>query len=280
MQVLSVASEVYPLVKTGGLADVAGALPGALARHGVVVRTLLPGYPAVTRQLRDTDKLHVFEDLLGTRATLLAATIGDLHLLVLDAPELFAREGNPYGEAGGKDFPDNWRRFAALSLAACRIAEGVAEGWRPDLVHAHDWQAAMTPVYLRHSETAAGIPVVMTVHNLAFQGQFAADIFDRLGLPASAFHVDGIEYYGDVGFLKAGLQTATAITTVSPTYAEEIRTPEFGMGLDGLLRMRAGDLHGIVNGIDTAIWDPGSDKALASAYTAKTSRGAGPTEAR
>ena len=268
MQVLSVASEVYPLIKTGGLADVAGALPGALSHHGVSVRTVLPGYPAVMNKLGGTDKVNVFEDLLGVRATLLAAQVEDLHLLVLDAPELFAREGNPYGEAGGKDFADNWQRFAALSLAAARIAEGAAEGWRPDIVHAHDWQAAMTPVYLRHSETAAGVPTVMTVHNLAFQGQFSAAIFARLRLPPSAFHVDGIEYYGDVGFLKGGLQTATAITTVSPTYAEEICTPEFGMGLDGLLRMRNGDLHGIVNGIDTAVWDPQSDRSLAANFTA------------
>ena len=270
MQVLSVASEVYPLIKTGGLADVAGALPAALSHHGITVRTLLPGYPAVMKKLRGTDKLHVFDDLLGARATLLAASMEDLHLLVLDAPELFARDGNPYGEAGGKDFADNWRRFAALSLAGCMTAEGVAQGWRPDIVHAHDWQAAMTPVYLRHSETAAGIPSIMTVHNLAFQGQFPAAIFDRLRLPPSAFHVDGIEYYGDVGFLKGGLQTATAVTTVSPTYAEEICMPEFGMGLDGLLRMRGGDLHGIVNGIDTAVWNPQTDRRLAANYAASS----------
>ena len=268
MQVLSVASEVYPLIKTGGLADVAGALPGALAHRGVHVRTLLPGYPAVMDKLAGRDALHEFDDLLGARATLFAAELDGLQLLVLDAPELFAREGNPYGEAGGKDFADNWRRFAALALAGCRIAEGAAEGWRPDLVHAHDWQAAMTPVYLRHSGKAGRIPSVMTVHNLAFQGQFSAAVFDRLGLPASAFHVDGIEYYGDVGFLKGGLQTATAITTVSPTYAEEICTPDFGMGLDGLLRMRNGDLHGIVNGIDTALWDPAADASLPQTFSA------------
>ena len=126
----------------------------------------------------------------------------------------------------------------------------------------------MTPVYLRHSEAAAGVPTVMTVHNLAFQGQFPAEVFDGLRLPHSAFHVDGIEYYGDVGFLKGGLQTATALTTVSPTYAEEICTPEFGMGLDGLLRVRSGDLHGIVNGIDTAVWNPEADRRVAATYGA------------
>ena len=270
MQILSVASEVFPLIKTGGLADVVGALPAALALHGVAVRTLIPGYPAVMAKLRTTEKLHVFDDLLGVRATLLGASVAGLDLLVLDAPELFNRPGGPYGE-NGRDFPDNWRRFAALSKAGAEIAAGAVQGFRPDLVHAHDWQAAMTPAYMRYAETEAQ-PTVTTIHNLAFQGQYSASIFPDLQLPPHAFHVDGIEYYGDVGFLKGGLQCASAITTVSPTYAEEICTPEFGMGLDGLIRARNGDVHGIVNGIDTNVWNPETEETLPARYSISTLR--------
>ena len=147
----------------------------------------------------------------------------------------------PMATAAGADWPDNWRRFAALSQVGADIAAGAIRGWQPDIVHAHDWQAAMTLAYMRYG-AAVGMPSVMTVHNLAFQGQFGAAIFGELGLPAAAMALDGVEYYGGVGFLKAGLQAAWAITTVSPTYAQEIRTPEFGMGLDGLVGMRAADL--------------------------------------
>jgi len=155
----------------------------------------------------------------------------------------------PYGDAAGADWQDNWRRFAALGRVGADIAAGAIQGYVPQVVHAHDWQSAMAPAYMRYGR-AAGTPSVVTVHNLAFQGQFPAGIFGELGLPAEAMAIDGVEYYGGVGFLKAGLQAASAITTVSPTYAREIATPEFGMGLDGLIRQRADDLHGIVNGID------------------------------
>ncbi|MER2535014.1 MAG: glycogen synthase GlgA [Rhizobiaceae bacterium] len=268
MQLLAVASEIYPLVKTGGLADVVGALPAALARHGVTTRTLVPGYPAVMKSVRRKKPLHAYASLHGGPASVLAAKAGGLDLLVLDAPHLFERPGGPYGEAGVGDWPDNWRRFAALSRAAADIAAGALPGWRPDVVHAHDWQAAMTPAYMRYGEAAA-TPSVVTVHNLAFQGQFAASIFGELGLPAEAMSVDGVEYYGGVGYLKAGLQAAWAITTVSPTYAQEIRTPEFGMGLDGLLNGRAADLAGIVNGIDVDVWDPATDQHLAATFGVK-----------
>ena len=198
--------------------------------------------------------LH-YPSLQGGAASVLAAQVAGLDLLVLDAPHLFDRPGGPYGDTTGADWPDNWRRFAALSQVGAEIAAGAVPGWQPDIVHAHDWQAAMTLAYMRFGG-AVGIPTVMTVHNLAFQGQFGAGIFGELGLPAPAMALDGVEYYGGVGYLKAGLQAAWAITTVSPTYAQEIRTPEFGMGLDGLVSMRSADLVGIVNGIDTDIWDP------------------------
>ena len=267
MKVLSVASEVYPLIKTGGLADVAGALPAALAAHDVDMRVLLPGYSQVKAKLRKPTRVMEFVDLLGVGAAILACKFDGVDYLVLDAPALFNRDGGPYTDAAGADHPDNWRRFAALCRAAARIAEdGLNDGWVPDIVHAHDWQAGLTPVYMRHGKAAA-TPTIITVHNLAFQGQFGPEIFPELGLPQTDFSVDGIEYYGDVSFLKGGLQMATAITTVSPTYAQEIRTPAFGMGLDGLINARADALHGIVNGIDTKVWDPATDTLVSSNYT-------------
>ncbi|MCY0148369.1 glycogen synthase GlgA [Hoeflea sp. G2-23] len=267
MKILSVASEVYPLIKTGGLADVVGALPAALAGHGIDMRVLLPGYRPVMAKIRKPIPVMEFADLFGTTASVLACTVDEMHCLVLDAPAFYDRDGGPYADATGLDHPDNWRRFAALCRAAADIAENGVGGWVPDLVHAHDWQAGLVPVYLKHSRAAA-TPTVMTVHNLAFQGQFGPEIFSELGLPASAFSVEGLEYYGDVSFLKGGLQLASAITTVSPTYAQEIRTAEFGMGLDGLINARAADLHGIVNGIDTDIWNPATDPMIEANYAA------------
>jgi starch synthase len=269
MQVLAVTPEIFPLIKTGGLADVAGALPVALAGQGVTTRTLIPGYPTVMSAFRKKKALYQYPGLQGGKAAIHAASVSGLELFVLDAPHLFDRAGGPYGDATGADWPDNWRRFAALSQAGADIGGGAISGYAPDLVHVHDWQSAMTLAYMRYG-TANTVPSVITVHNLAFQGQFAAAIFPELGLPASAMALDGVEYYGGVGFLKAGLQAATAITTVSPTYAQEIRTPAFGMGLDGLLNLRAGDLHGIVNGIDPEIWNPATDPHLVANYSSKS----------
>jgi len=267
MKVLSVASEVHPLVKTGGLADVVGALPGALGAHGVEVRTLLPGYPAVLAAV-ETKTLHSYGAFFGGKATILEGEAAGLQLFILDAPQLFDRPGGPYGANGG-DWPDNWRRYAALGKAGADIGVGIVAGWKPDIVHAHDWQAAMAPAYLRYGG-ATELPSVMTIHNLAFQGQFPAAIFPELGLPPAAMAIDGVEYYGGVGFLKAGLQAAHAITTVSPTYAQEIRTPAFGMGLDGLLNLRSDSIHGILNGIDVDAWNPATDRHLAATYSART----------
>ncbi|MCF3642485.1 glycogen synthase GlgA [Rhizobium sp. TRM95111] len=267
MNVLSVASEVFPLVKTGGLADVAGALPLALKNHGVSMKTLMPGYPAVLQQLHETKTLASMTSLLGEEARLLACDYEGLDLVVLDVPALYDRNGGPYTDVTGKDFVDNWKRFAALSLAATEIARGLLPDWRPDILHAHDWQAAMAPVYMRYTGLQQ-IPTVMTVHNLAFQGQFGPQIFADLQLPPQAFSVDGLEYYGDVGFLKGGLRTAWAVTTVSPTYAHEITTAEYGMGLEGLINARASDLTGIVNGIDTQVWNPATDPHIAENFTA------------
>jgi len=269
MQVLAVASEIYPFVKTGGLADVVGALPGALAAQGVAVRTLVPAYPAILGQVGKTKPLRRYADLFGAPATLTMVQAEGLDLLLLDAPAFFAREGGLYDDPAGNGWADNWRRFAALSRVAADIAADGAKGWRPDLVHAHDWQAAMTAAYMRFGPAHA-VPRVVTIHNLAFQGRYGADIFPALGLPPEAWGVDGVEYYGGTGYLKAGLVSADAITTVSPTYAEEIRSPKHGMGLDGLLEGRADKLHGILNGVDTAIWDAAADPSIAGKFTARS----------
>ncbi len=273
LRVLSVTSEAVPLVKTGGLADVAGALPAAVAPHGVEVTTLLPGYPFVLARLPRRRVVHVWDSLLGEPARLLAGMLGDAPLVVLDAPGLFAREGSPYLDPEGRDWPDNWRRFAALGRAAADIASGamVVRGRRRsfDVLHAHDWQGAMAPAYLHWgmAPEAPLVPSVLTIHNMAFQGWQGAEVFPGLELPEEAWSVDGLEYHGGISMLKAGLVTASAITTVSPTYAQEIRTPEFGMGLQGLIVARGADVSGILNGIDTQVWNPDSDPALAKRFT-------------
>jgi starch synthase len=258
LSVLSVASEAFPLVKTGGLGDVVGALPAALAPHDVAVTTLLPGYPAVLAAVGDR-VLRRWDDLLGAEAVLREGRLGGHRLLVLDAPALFARPGGPYADATGRDWPDNWRRFAALGRAAADLGPDYA------IVHAHDWQAAMAAAYLRYDGAAARS--VVTIHNIAFQGRFDATVFPHLRLPADSWSIGGVEYYGGVGLLKAGLEAADAITTVSPTYAREIREPAFGMGLEGLIASRGWRVSGIVNGIDPAVWDPAVDPHLPARYS-------------
>jgi starch synthase len=270
LSVLSVASEVFPLIKTGGLADVAGALPGALAPLGVAVTTMLPGYPQVVDRLSGKKIVHRWPDLFGGAATLATAEAAGVSLLVLDAPHLYRRSGGPYQDADGKDWPDNAQRFAALAFAAAEIGTGLLGGYLPDVVHAHDWQAALTPVYLRFAQATRRPATVLTVHNLAFQGQFPASLMKTLLLPPEAFTMEGVEYHGQIGFLKGGLALTDHITAVSPTYALEIQTSEMGMGLDGLLRHRSHALTGILNGIDTEIWNPTTDRHLVARYDAQT----------
>ncbi|MFZ4406174.1 MAG: glycogen synthase GlgA [Paracraurococcus sp.] len=262
MRVLGVASECVPLIKTGGLADVVGALPAALAPQGITVTTLLPGYPAVMAAIGDAPAVLDLPDRFGP-ARLRAARVAGLDLLVLEAPQHFGRPGNPYNGPDGAAWADNGLRFAALGFAAAEAA--TALGF--ETVHAHDWQAGLAAAYLRLTAPAR-IPCVFTIHNLAFQGQFPPALFPRLGLPPGAWGIDGLEYFGSVGFLKAGLWYADRITTVSPTYAEEIRTAAGGMGLDGLLCGRAGVVSGILNGLDDAAWDPARDPALVARFSA------------
>ena len=268
LQVLSVASEVFPLIKTGGLADVAGALPGALAAERVKVRTLLPGYPKVLAALGpQAEVVHVWPNLFGGEGRLVVGQASGLDVLAIDAPHLFARDGNPYLASNGSDWPDNAFRFAALGRVAADIGHGHVPSATPDVIHAHDWQAGLALAYLHYDEGKRP-GTVFTIHNMAFPGQFPASLLQALGLPGQAMSVDGIEYFGTISYLKAGLRFADRITTVSPTYAAEILTPENGMGFDGLLRARQRVLFGVRNGIDDLVWNPAEDLYVAARYNA------------
>jgi starch synthase len=269
VRALAVGAEVYPLVKTGGLADVMGALPAALVAEDIETRTLIPGYPDVLAALRAAEEVLRVPQLYGGAARILSGSAAGLDLFVLDAPHLFFRPGNPYVAAGGSDWPDNAFRFAALSRVAAEIGQGATPAFIPQVVHTHDWHAGLTHAFMRYN----GRPrpgTIITVHNIAFQGRFPRELLGRIGLPDEAFAIDGIEYYGGIGFLKAGLQLADRITTVSPTYAMEIQEPDAGMGLGGLLRARADVLSGILNGIDTAVWDPATDPRIAAPFRVDT----------
>lgn len=257
IKVLSVTSECAPLVKTGGLADVAGALPHVLAPLQCEMRTLLPGYRMVKAKLGKTKIVAKFDDLFGGRAKLLACACAGLDLLVLDAPHLYDRDGAIYNDPTGDDWPDNPQRFAALCFVAAAIANGAVDDWQPDIVHGHDWQSGFTPEYLHANGST--VPFVFTIHNIAFHGTCRPELLDDLQLDADRFDVDHFEYWGQISALKAALRGATKITTVSETYAHELMTPEFGMGMDGVLATRRADLTGIVNGVDENAWNPETD---------------------
>lgn len=277
MRVVHVCSEIYPLIKTGGLADVASALPPALARCGCDVRLLLPGYPVIMEQVRNLQMLIELPSRFGaSRLRLYGATLpgSDLRTYVIDAHGLYDRNGNPYADAHNREYPDNYRRFALLGWMAAELAQGLDPLWRPDIVHGHDWHAGLAPAYLKAAERRRGrsdhngriAASVMTIHNLAYQGVYSRDVFDELDLPPDFFNMYGVEFYGNVSFLKAGLFYADKLTTVSPTYAREIQGSEQGCGLDGLLSGRAQDLVGVLNGVDPEVWNPETDTAIAANY--------------
>jgi starch synthase len=261
-QALSVTSECVPFVKTGGLADVAGALPHALAGQDWELRTILPGYRQVMAGLKRPKPVLTEADLFGGPARLLSATAGGQSILVVDATHLYDRAGGPYLDASGNDWPDNAERFAALCWMAARVAaEGIA-GFAPEVLHVHDWQGALAPVYLAEMGARDRVGSILTIHNIAFHGLAPAVMRERLRLPASGFTQDGFEFWGQINALKAGIVWADRVTTVSPTYAAELRTPEFGWGLDGVLRARDTDFTGILNGVDEDSWDPAADPAI------------------
>jgi len=270
MRILFVTSECHPLIKTGGLADVSAALPAALAERGIDIRVMMPGYPDALDRADHVGPAIPLGDLPGEdRARLLPARSPDsgMPLWLLDCPRLYRRNAGPYQDLDGRDWPDNDLRFAALCHAAVRVACNAAGlGWRPELIHTNDWHTGLVPLLLADSARSRP-PVVFTIHNLAFQGLFAADALPLLGLPGDTFSPEGVEFYGRVSFLKAGLRYADRLTTVSRTYAREIQTPEFGCGLDGLLRQRSRHLLGIPNGADYGLWDPAEDSSLPRRYS-------------
>lgn len=280
MKILFAASEATPWIKTGGLADVAGALPLALRRLGVDARLILPAYRSV---LERAGEVTVRAELrLGglTRGARLLETAGaeGLPVYLVEAPELFDRVGHPYLASDGSDWSDNGQRFAAFAHGIVELARARPSiGFAPDLVHCNDWQTGLVPALLA---LEAGRPrTLFSIHNLAYQGQFTRALFDRLNLPELLWSVEGVEYYGAFSFIKGGLVFADHLATVSPQYAREIQTPAFGVGLDGLLRARAAQLSGILNGIDDVAWDPSTDPYLAQRYSLDDPSGKVPCKA-
>lgn len=276
LKVIFATPEFAPLIKTGGLGDVAGSLPPALAELGVDVRVLLPAYPGVLDALGSaaappsSAALAPAAGALPGARLLQARSAQGVELLLVDCPSLYARPGNPYLGPNGADWPDNDLRFGQLSRIAALLGSALSPlAWRPDVVHCNDWQCALAPVYLAWSQ-AARAASVMTVHNMAYQGIFPPSALERLALPPASFAIDGVEFYGRLSFLKGGLACADALTTVSPTYAREICTEPLGFGLHGLLAARAAVLTGILNGVDTAYWNPAADPFLAQRYDSAT----------
>lgn len=275
MKVLHAAAEVFPLVKTGGLADVLGALPQSLVKAGMDARLVLPGFPAIKKGVLKQKLICDIGAAFGAgKVSLWLGTMpgtesgNKLQAYVIDAPYLYDRVGNPYQTSDGSEWPDNAQRFALLGWVAAHLAAGeLDDAWCPDVLHVHDWHAAMACAYLAiHPSTKT--KTVFTVHNLAYQGLFDERDFHLMGLPARMLAPTGLEFHGQFSFMKAGLTYANRVTTVSPTYAQEMATPEFGCGLDGLVKARGADVSGILNGVDGAIWNPATDKEIATKYTA------------
>lgn len=269
LSILFTSAEMAPWVKTGGLGDVSAALPAALHRAGHDIRVLIPAYPAMLKAFPQASLLAELPSLAPALppARLLAAEADGLPLILLDCPELFDRPGNPYLDPTGHDWADNATRFGLLSRIAALLGQAESPlDWRPDVLHLNDWQTALAPAWLHE---AGGAASVVTIHNIAFQGCFEASQRLALGLPESLWRFDGIEFHGQLSFLKAGLQLATLISTVSPTYAREVQHESFGYGLAPLLRHRVGALRGILNGVDNTGWNPATDSALAASYDAE-----------
>jgi starch synthase len=273
MRVLYVTAELYPWVKSGGLGDVAAALPPALTALGVDTRLLLPGFPGFLDAFPGiTDVARLRTPFTSERVRVALTRLPGTERLayLVDQPAYYDRPGSPYASPDGNDWTDNHRRFGLFSWVAAEIARGADPSWAPDILHAHDWHAGLASAYLAALPPTAGhTPTVFTVHNLAYQGLFSAALFPELALPPGFLSVDGVEFYGLISFMKAGLFHSDRLTTVSPTYAREIQTSAFGGGFDGLLRSRAGALTGILNGVDPLVWDPGHDALLPRIYGAE-----------
>jgi starch synthase len=272
-KVLHAAAEVFPLVKTGGLADVVGALPQALIEQGADVRLVLPGFPEIADAVLHQKPIARLGSVFGA---------GQVHLrfgqlpysrvpvYVIDAPFLYRRRGGPYHASDATEWSDNLQRFALLGWVAAHLAAGELDPqWVPQVLHAHDWHAALACAYVAaHPPSAASVATVYTVHNLAYQGLFPTADFPLLGLPSWFTSPQAMEFHGQLSFMKAGLKFARRVTTVSPTYAVEMTTHEFGCGLEGVIRARGGDVRGILNGVDPTVWNPATDTGIPARYTA------------
>ncbi|MGB2831668.1 MAG: glycogen synthase GlgA [Methylotenera sp.] len=272
MRVLFATSEVFPLIKTGGLADVSGSLPSALQHLGVDIRILVPGYPAVLNQLDDLQHIADIHHLpVIEQAELLIGSIKETHVkvMVIKSVSLYERAGGPYADANGLEWLDNPVRFGILSRVAAMLsgAQSPIADWRPDIVHCNDWQTGLAPAYMKLVENTQAKSII-SLHNMAFQGCYAPSWLPTLALPSTHFTLEGFEYHGQLSFLKAGIFYADTITTVSPSYAKEIQTPAFGFGLEGLLSKRGDEIKGILNGIETKEWDPKTDPHLIKHYSA------------
>ncbi len=271
LKVLFVSSEVFPLIKTGGLADVSGSLPIALQGLDVDVRILMPGYRQVLDQLKDLQPIAWAQHLphIGSAELLFGKIHGtQIKVIVIKAANLYERDGGPYSDAHGNEWQDNAIRFGVLSKVAAILASNQSPitDWRPDIVHCNDWQTGLAPAYMKLTEHSSAKSLI-SLHNMAFQGCYPPNWVTTLGLPSSGFSIEGFEYHGQVSFLKAGIFYADAISTVSPRYAKEIQTAAFGFGLEGLLTKRGDEIRGILNGIETDEWNPEKDPHLVENYS-------------
>ena len=270
-RVLYLASELAPWMKSGGLGEVARTLPESLRAAGVDVRVLVPGYAPVLAahaQARLSCEIASPAGVYPAVKLLETTTPTGLPLYLIDCPQYYVRPGSAYQDSKGVDFADNAQRFGLLSYIGALIGSSANPlSWQPNVLHANDWHCALAMAYLRY-RLQPRVKTVFTIHNLAFQGLFAPDTLGALGLPPEAFQPDGLEFWGQLSFLKAALQWADLLLTVSPRYAREIQTPEYGCGLDGLLCARSQDLSGILNGIDDVAWNPATDRYLVASYDA------------
>jgi starch synthase len=272
LKILFVVAETWPLVKTGGLADVAPALAAALIEQGCDVRLLMPGYCEVEETFAGQPAGRFFEALPGLdRVRLIRGQLPGYGVptWLLHCPALYDRPGGPYSDPAGEDWPDNSLRFGMLCKVASMFGKGRGlDGWKPDILHSHDWHAGLAPAYASlDPEITAG--TVFTIHNLAYQGNFDPAVSRALDIDAMAFQADGLEFYGHLSFMKAGLWYSDRVTTVSPTYARQVQTEEYGCGMAGVLRRRRNELTGILNGVDERVWSPGTDALLPARYSVR-----------
>ena len=271
MRVLFVSSEAYPLIKTGGLADVSGSLPSALKKSNIDIKILIPGYPEVLEKVENQRSLGTLQVFSFISCEILVGTMPNstLEVIVIKNSVLYERNGGPYIDAKSQDWHDNPLRFGVLSkVASILSSKTMLWDWLPEIVHCNDWQTGLTPYYIRQNY-ASQVKTLLSIHNMAFQGNYSRDWISRLELNPHDFQLQGYEFYAQLSFLKAGIFYADKLSTVSPNYAKEIQTDAFGFGMQGLLQLRKDDITGILNGIDLDEWNPKKDSHLPYTYNEK-----------